>query len=118
MLRELSEELIRVSRRLVAALPPPSVSLDLELCLLVLDLDKNMTQCETLVTENAQEMCFSDMAALSPFKRKKSDKVIELWKGLAECVPRTAEWRAEHPDFEQALVDLGVRIRLYEQLHA
>ena len=118
MLRELNEELIRVSRRLIAALPPPSVSLDLELRLLVLDLDKNMTQCEALVMGSAQEMGFSDMAALSPFKRKKGDKVIELWKGLAECVPRTAEWRAEYPDFEQALVDLGVRIRLWEQLRA
>ena len=46
----------------------------------------------------------------------KETKVLKLQQSIVARVPRQSGWCPEHPDFEDALADLCVRMKLYTQL--
>jgi hypothetical protein len=124
----LQTKLHEASARVVGTLPPPQVYVDLDLSLDVMDLQECMKQlkelCSSSITSNNSDGSGGGGGSSGPpvggageqARTLKEMKILKLQRSIVARVPKQTGWCPEHPDFEDALADLCVRMKLYTQL--
>ena len=130
-LQALRAKLHDASVRVVHALPPPRVYVDLDLSLDVMDLQECMKQLDELrgsgsggggsggtggTSGSGGSGGTGGETGGSDARSLKEGKVLKLQRSIVARVPKQAGWCPGHMDFEDALADLCVRMKLYDQL--
>lgn len=109
----LMKHICDTSTELIATLPPPSVPIDIDMRLAVLDLEDAIKQLETLETRMqacGREVRGEDLVVL---RKRKESKVLQLQRKI---VSRADMLLHSETDFGEAVTKLRVRLALYDQL--